>query len=537
MTTLGGRSGALCAIGVVVLVACVEFPVAEDATQSRVIARSVETDRAGTTLVQISEVANAFERNAALYEFVADADRGRIEALLAEVASLPETPQRDDVARVLYIRYASLAPDAAAAHALRHRTGSDVLTAVFRAWAHTDLDSAVARAAEIPTWARPDAARAILQLDLPATDREKIAKRLNVELSIAEIAEAPTVHGSKPGEAYDAVLARLGAMTDDKERRRELASAASAWAAEDPAQALTAVIDWDGVTDVKDSLLYWIMVEWAQADPRAAMDWLSARDTAEFLDLVFPAYHQLAKTDLAGAEALVDGLAGDSRRQARMGVFTAMLGHGDLDRAVIAFSELDREGQAMAVGDLGNHLARAEPERAFKWLLELDEELRRDTLAWTLRGIHQQDPALTKRLIQDVADPALRIEAARNIIDKVAFVDQAEALRWAETLGEEHEYAPVVGDLFGAWLRWNPEPAITALMRYPRGAARDLALRRFVGAHLGSFDTVGAERFFEAIDSPEERRSAAKRLHRYYTETDPNERKAAVFRELGAEED
>lgn len=528
----------MCAIGVVVLVACVEFPVAEDATQSRVTTRSVETDRAGTTLVQIAEVANAFERNAALYGFVTDADRGQIEALLAEVGNLPETPQRDDVARVLYIRYASLAPDAAAAHALRHRTGPDVLTAVFRAWAHTDLDSAVARAAELAMWARPDAARAILQLDLPANDREIIAERLNVGLSIAEIAAAPSVQGSAPGETYDAVLARLGAMTDDEQRRGELASAASAWAAEDPAQALTAVIDWDGVADIKDSLLYWIMVDWAQADPRAAMDWLLARDTAEFLDLVFPAYRQLASLDLAGAEALVEGLAGDAaRRQARMAVFTAMLGHGDLDRAVIAFAELDREGQTMAVGDLGNHLARAEPERAFHWLLELDEELRSDVFEWTLRGIHQQDPALTKRLIQGVANPALRIEAARNVIDREAFVDQAEALRWAETLGEEQEYAPVVGDLFGAWLRWNPERATTALMRYPRGAARDLALRRFVGAHLASFDTVGAERFFEAIDSPEERHLAAERLHRYYTETDPNERKAAVFGELAAEAD
>ena len=422
------------AIGVVVLIFCVEFPVAENAPQSRVNTRSLETDGAGTALPQIAEVVNAFERNAALYQFVADSDRGRIEALLAEAAGLAETPYRDDIARVLYIRYASLDPAAAVAHALRHRTGPDVLTAVFRAWAHTDLDSAVARAVELPTWARPDAARAILQLDLPAADRETIAERLDVPVSVAEIAEAPTVHGPAPREAYGVVLARLGAMTDDETRRRELASVRSAWAA-------------------------------------------------------------------------------------------------------ITFAELDRDGQAMAVHDLGNHLARAEPERAFEWLLELDEELRGDTFEWTLKKIHQQDRALTRRLIEGIADPGLRIEAARKVIGREALVDHAEALRWAETLGEEQQYAPVVGDLFGAWRRWDPNQATNALMRYPRGAARDLALRRFVGDRLRSFDTVGAERFFDAIDSPDARRSAAERLHRYYTETDPNERKAVVFGELATEAD
>ena len=43
---------------------------------------------------------------------------------------------------------------------------------------------------------------------------------------------------------------------------------------------------------------------------------------------------------------------------------------------------------------------------------------------------------------------------------------------------------------------------------------------------------MAAERFFEAIDSPDERAAAAERLQRCYTETDPNERQAALFSEL-----
>lgn len=74
-------------------------------------------------------------------------------------------------------------------------------------------------------------------------------------------------------------------------------------------------------------------------------------------------------------------------------------------------------------------------------------------------------------------------------------------------------------------------------MGYRPGLVRDRALRTMVAVRLEDHDTVAAERFFDTIDSPDARRAAAERLHRYYTETDPNERKAAVFSELATEAD
>ena len=75
---------------------------------------------AENALDQMMEIPNRFERNAALDRVVADADRQRIEALLAAVAAMPRGSQRDDVARVLYVRFVSLQPGPAVAHALRN---------------------------------------------------------------------------------------------------------------------------------------------------------------------------------------------------------------------------------------------------------------------------------------------------------------------------------------------------------------------------------------------------------------------------------
>ncbi|MDE0193201.1 MAG: hypothetical protein OXQ90_17750 [Gammaproteobacteria bacterium] len=491
-----------------------------------------DTDRG--TLAGVASVADGFDRNAALYQFLAKADRGRIERLLAEVVGLPATPHRDDVARVLYIRFASVDPAAAADHAVRMLANAEAVSAVFRAWAHVDLDSAVARAAELPTGPRFDAAGAILQLDLPAARLGSIAESLGARLADVEISK-PAIPAR--GEAHRAALARLSAIDDRDSRWEETVLLASDWATADPAGALAAIIGWDGEAGVRESMLSQVMDRWSKADPRAATDWLLAHDTGELLDSVFPAFLNLARTDPDQAEALLDALPEEqARRQARIGVVTALLDRGDLDRALTAFAELDLRDQPVVMGDLGAGLVRADPERALEWLMGLDETVRRDSFDWFFMDMYRVDPSVTKRLIQGMADPEMRIDAA-TAVAHWEMGDPGEALAWAESLGTEEQYAPVVAYMFQEWFRRDAPRATRALMEYRSGLARDRALRTLVAVRLAAHDTVAAERFFDAIESPNERRSAAGRMLRYYTETDPIGRKAAVFRELATEAD
>ena len=491
-----------------------------------------DTDRA--TLAGIAGVADGFDRNAALYQFLAKADRGRIERLLGEVADLPAAPHRDDVARVLYIRFASVDPATAADHAVRNLANPEAVSAVFRAWAHADLDSAVACAAGLPTGPRVDAARAILQLDLPVARLGSIAERLGARLADVEISK-PVVPAR--GEAHGAALARLSAIDDRDSRREEEMLLASDWATADPAGALAAIIGWEGEASVRDSMLYHVMDRWAKADPRLAADWLLAHDAGELLDLVFPAFLSLARTDPDHAEALLEGLPAESaRRPARIGVLTALLDRGDLDRALTAFAELDLRDQPVVMGDLGAGLVRADPERALEWLMGLDETVRRDSFDWMFMDMYGVDPSVTKRLIQGIADPEMRIDAAMAVAHW-EMGDPGEALAWAESLGTEEQYAPVVAYMFQEWFRRDAPRATTALMEYRTGLARDRAHHTLIAVRLAAHDTEAAERFFDAIESPDERRSAAGTLQRYYTETDPIERKAAVFRGLATEVD
>lgn len=298
---------------------------------------------------------------------------------------------------------------------------------------------------------------------------------------------------------------------------------------------MNSVVDSSVDAGLKDHALFLIMNRWASADPHAAVDWVLSRDPAKVADLAFTAFSELAEIDLAAAQALVSSLpAGPSKRQARMSVFVAIVNQGDLDRSLTAFAALDPGDQVWVVGDLGQQMARADLGRAFEWLAGLDKQVRKETLDWTLTPIYEKDPQLVRELIQHVADVEFRLEAARSVAwHHMArhTPDEVATLRWVESLGSEQEYAPVLAELFRGWMHRNAADATAALLRYSRGPARDHALRRLVHERLSAFDTVTAERFFEAIDSPEERRLAAQRLRWYYTEVDPNERKAMAFPE------
>ena len=469
--------------------------------------RDASETSAEDALARIMAIGNRFGRNAALYRFVADADRQRIEALLAGLAAAPRSPQRDDAARVLYVRFASLEPGAAVEHALHSYAKPQVFEAVFRAWAHVDLEAAVARASNLSTPMKQDTARAILDLDLTASERASIAERLGTQPGLVEIEHVAPPRADEP---YEEALARIAAIEDGKARYTEAVSVSVAWAAKDPVGALAALVDWEGNEDWRGFLLGQVMEAWADTDARAAVDWLLTQDERVVASLAESAFAALAKSDLADAESLVETLpVGPARLAAQISVFSVILEQGQLDVALAAFEQLDpRNRQRYALG-VGRRLAREDPEWAIDWSMDLDEPIRRDTLGWVFFSIQESDPDLAKQLAEEVDDTSLRVRVAQLLVQRG---EPSESLRWVATLGNEGETAPLVAQVFAIWSADDLPAAMEAVMAYPPGGVRDRALAAMMSSRLRVFDTDTAERLLNAFDSPAEKSKAEAKL-------------------------
>jgi len=475
---------------------------------------------ADNDLARVTAIPNRFERKAALYRFVADADRQRIEALLTTVAAMPQDPRRDDAAGVLYIRFVSLQPSAAVAHALGNYARPQVLQAVFRAWAHVDLEAAVARAANLSTVMRQDAARVILDLDLTPSERASIAERLAMRPNFVEVEQAVPPPAAEP---HDLALARIAAIDDVAARHREIVSVAAAWAAEDAVGALAAILEWSGDKDLKGLWLSRVMDAWSEADPRAAVDWLLTREPADVAELTGPAFGALAMVDLAEAQALVAALPeGTARFEAQLSVFAVVLDEHHLDRAVTAFGELDSRTQQRVALRLGNRLAGENPEAALAWAMALDEPVRANTLSFLVGSIQKIDARLAKQLVEGIDNTATRIHAAEGLFHQGLHqeAEPSEMLRWVATLGTEAETASLVARVFVVWSARDGPAATTAVMAYPPGAARDRLLLAMMSYRMRIFDTEAAETLLDAIDSPTEKSAAAARLRAFRADED-----------------
>ena len=121
---------------------------------------------ADATLAEIAAIRDDFARNAALYRLGKDATKVQLVNWLAALETLPKSPHRYDVARVLYIRFAVLDPEAALDNALQGATKPAWLEAIFRIWVQIDTDAAIARATTLHASAKAAASRALLQLGL-----------------------------------------------------------------------------------------------------------------------------------------------------------------------------------------------------------------------------------------------------------------------------------------------------------------------------------------------------------------------------------
>ncbi|MCY3839061.1 MAG: hypothetical protein OXH09_10535 [Gammaproteobacteria bacterium] len=256
---------------------------------------------AASLLARVYPLADDWERNATLYALVAGADRARVETLIAAAKALePRVPHRYDIVRVLYMRYASVSPEAAVDHVLVSDAKPSWIGVVFGAWAERNLDSALARASALGPVAKGVAARAILALDLTPKQRLAVAKRLGMETALAEL--SLWEHRHRPGEPPALAWHRATSLQEDPQRGEIMLQAALAWAADDPPSAWEAVEGHFASLPIRDrefailDVMREVVEVWAANDPAGPALWLR--------DAVFQ--RGMSATPYAAASSKVD---------------------------------------------------------------------------------------------------------------------------------------------------------------------------------------------------------------------------------------
>ena len=524
------------------------------------------------TFAEIASIEDAFARNAALYALIGDAPRTRLEEWLTEVETLPATLHRSDVARVLYIRFAVLDPEAALRHALRGATRASWLTAIFRTWGQDDPDAAAARAGTLHPSANAVAARALLELDLPQGELRAIVARLDenrpnremqrrVQLAtgtplltrneylLAEI-EART-HARREGESHADAWDRAISLEEALVRQILVDRLVVDWARNDPAAAMAAVGSWNTDDEyqpfvagggfapsmpIRAFLKSRIIGQWAQDDAQAALRWALGRDRADMLRFATVVLSVLAEQAPAEAISRLADLPEEVRARASGGVLWT-LARTDLDRAMGLFESLSIEQQtqdAMALRQ--NLISQRSPQSALDWALSLDRRIRAREVSSVIADASHRNLDEALRLLDSIDDPAIRAAAAPGLVPQQVQNDAREALAWARNFKPEAQRDKLVVQVFNAWSATDPGGACRELFETRGGSTRDRAAAGMMPRVVGH-DVALAERLFDSIETREQQAVAAQILHRYFTDIDPRQRKAERYRKFLPPED
>ena len=212
------------------------------------------------TLAGIRRLSSDFERAAALYDVLRDANIATIEGLLREAG---ESRAGEATKSIIYARFADLSPDAAIAYIVDAREDKRFLTSVFTAWAGRDVDAALDRAELLPPRYRRAAAIAILSAaqDLGNERKREIAEQFSI-LDVLHRALRFDHIRANPGQAWRDALA----MPASDSRTRSGWDALKAWVAVDPPRALEALEAWPD-TRYREHWRRSLVAAWAPARP------------------------------------------------------------------------------------------------------------------------------------------------------------------------------------------------------------------------------------------------------------------------------
>ena len=454
------------------------------------------------TLAEIAELADDFERNHALYELVAGSGRAQVEDLLELTFDLPPSLHRHDIVRVLYVRFAAIDPVAALEHLLgSHPQPRSSLTAIFRVWAHADIDEAVRRAATLDQPEKGVVARAFFDMEMPGWQRQDIAEQLEATTALAQVRAREELAAGSPEQAWGNALAG----PPGPQRQRQLAIAINAWAEKDPEAALRAASE---IED--DSGLYLsasVLSQWVKADRPAALNWLSLQDPSRRTKvLTMTMARGLAEAGIAEALDALEDVPGWARQDMQQAILSRWM-TVDPAAAIAWLGSLPLADQQELSSSMAYEYARRDPRGAFDWAMAVDPKIRDRLLSSVLISIADAD--IAEQLFRSIDDAELRADLTYALFLGRADGDPVEALRWATTFqGDVQD--KLRSYIFTNWAKADPDAAVREVLRQRDPAARDRVATQVISGLLDTFNVAAAERLFQAIDSVEARGQAAR---------------------------
>ena len=515
---------------VVVMPAVLEQTSAASRPAARVAAGTAEPKPIlVSSLRETLQIKSDFAQTTALYLLASRKDRRGIESLLDEAVKLTSDTDRNAATAILYSRFAELDPNAAVDRILQSDDLEQrFLQDVFHQWSRTDLQRALARAANLADErSRSIAVRAILiaRADLPKVQREALASKYNVRAPAGNLGRPDLKTPAGAERSWREALA----LTDAGERNARLSQLAYFWGRQSPEAALAAIEQLDDF-EMRNQLMYQSLRAWSEKSPQAAFEWAQARrPSPERIQLLSFTLQALGKGQPQAALELAEKLPRGVQRSL-LPQLIQQWAATDLPGATGWLDSVkDPSMRASTLYSIANSYAMRNPDEALRWAASLPPADAQNVMSSVIARIASKDPVRATSLINTFPEGDKRDMATSNVVSAWSQQDPSAALAWVLRMPVGQGRNNAVNSVFGNWANYDPATAVQQMGQLTDPALRDAAASSMLMGQYIEPDV--AEQIYARIENPQLRRNAAAQLYYRLRETDPA--KAERYREEG----
>ncbi len=432
---------------------------------------------------------------AALFRLAADADRRTLEALLTQVAALPDLEGQRLALEALLTRYAEIDGPAALTFARGLSLPSAALAPLFTSWARNDARGALRALGQLD--AQSAATLGVALLEVLGRDDLGIARvlgaapqidadRFRVEAAIAKAHDDPAaaledilaLPASKAGAAFERlaviwierdVYGAIGAaeeIADDSLRNELKAAVVRAWARVDP-EALVAYVN-DLAPERRNDTLRspGVLQAFAVVDPQLALQ--AAENMPGELGLMMKraALMSLVRDDPLAALNMAEALPAGNERDQMLSAIGSSYGRTNPEAALAWAQGLSPPAPNVIANVLAG-LARVDPDRAIDLLFETMAASERSSgplMALVTNGA--LDAEHTAKVADRLLASGSRGRELQMLTQRWAQREPHDAMRWLLARGSDAPRA-ALGQAAIQLGRTDPPAAIAYVDRVP----------------------------------------------------------------------
>ena len=403
----------------------------------------VESDSSDTNVVDVSnyeeleEIENLFERGVAQHKYLTGLDESHLAELLTQSQKIFSPATRDYLQLASVQRLAQLNPDLALSRALELIRWStpDLVGAVFREWAHSDLDEAVSQAQTLEGWHKSLALDAIVEerTDLPDDTLLTIARDLgNEQVATFAIAQRAIIeHIGDPQRTWNEIAV---GMQDNREAWQTMTRVAVAWTEQSGLNVLDHISQSLTNPNARKIIVRGVLMDVASRDPAGALTIAMTLDNDPWNSTVRNITRTWAETDPQSALAAASEIEKlGIRRDAEESIITAW--------------------------------SRNYPQAVLEIIDTLPEYLQFPATIKAIRRIAQYSPEEASRLVAAMASGSEKTQAASNVANIWVQQDHRAALEWVLNEPSITENRPTILQSFLNWLvDIDPELALNTAL-------------------------------------------------------------------------